>query len=335
MPNGIKTVRAKVSRSIVIPISTTREDGRIFPCRPGWFIIKSGASSSMINRRDIFKTLPALAAATQLRGQTGSKCHLRAGLVAYSFRKEFAAKKMTYETLIRSVSEWGLDGIDTTVYWFPDPPDDPFLASLRRTAYKHGVSLYSIAVRSRLCQPTPELQSAEVENVKKWVDVAQKVGATHVRVFGGSIPKGASETQAIAWAVEVLKRSAEYAGSRGILLGVEDDGGLTTNAEPTVAIVKQTDSPYVGINLDTGNFPKNGYAQVALCLPYALNVHFKTHIADEDGKKQDADWDRLAGMFAKAGYKGYISLEYEDKEDAETAVPRLAAELRKGVRKYS
>src|SRR6266446_6230404 len=180
MPNGIKTVRAKVSRSIVIPISTTRGNSRLFPHRSGWFIIQSGGSSSMMNRRDIFKTLPALAAATQLGGQTESKCHLRAGLVAYSFRKEFAAKKMTYDTLIRSVSEWGLDGIDTTVYWFPDTSDQ-FLASIKRAAYKHGVSLYSIAVRSRLSQPTPELQSAEVANVKKWVDVAVKIGATHVR----------------------------------------------------------------------------------------------------------------------------------------------------------
>jgi hypothetical protein len=40
-------------------------------------------------------------------------------------------------------------------------------------------------------------------------------------------------------------------------------------------------------------------------------------------------------MFAKAGYRGYISLEYEEKEPPETAVPRLAAELLRGVRKYS
>jgi len=287
-----------------------------------------------MNRRDLFKTLPALAAATQLKAQSDSKCHLRGGIVAYSFRKEFADKKMTYERLIRSVSEWGLDGIDTTAYWFPDTSDQ-FLSSLRRTAYKHGVSLYSLAVRSRLSQPTAELQAAEVENIKKWVDAAEKIGAGHVRVFGGAIPKGASETQAIAWAVEVLKRGAEYAGSKAIYIGVEDDGGLTTTAEPTVAIVKQTDSPFAGINLDTGNFPKNGYDQVALCMPYALNVHFKVNVGNAEGKKEKADWDRLIGMFAKAGYKGYISLEYEEKEDAEVAVPKLAAELRKGVRKYS
>src|SRR5579883_3673040 len=286
-----------------------------------------------MNRRQLLQTMAALGAASQLPAQAQPKCRLRPGLVAYSFRKQLADKSMNYETLIRMVSDLGLDGLDTTVYWFPDTSDQ-YLASLRRTAYKHAVSLYSAAVRARLAQPTPELQRAEVENIRKWVDIADKLGATHVRVFGGAIPKGASESQAIAWAVEVLKRGAEYAGSKGIILGVEDDGGLTTTAEPTVEIVKQTDSPWAGINLDTGNFPKNGYAQVALCIPYAVNVHFKAHIASPDGVKEKADWDRLLGMFAKSGYKGYVSIEYED-QDVETALPGLAAELKRGVRKYS
>jgi len=288
-----------------------------------------------MNRRQLFQALPALAAASQLRGQDAGKGHLRAGLVAYSFRKQLEAKKMTYEGLIRYVSDLGLDGLDTTVYWFPDTSDQ-YLALLKRTAYKQGVQLYSASVRVRLAQPTPELRAAEVETAKKWIDVAQKLGAGHVRVFGGSIPKGATEAQAIGWAVEVLKRAAEYAGSKGIVLGVEDDGGLTTTAEPTVEIVKQTDSPFAGINLDTGNFPKNGYAQVAMCLPYAVSAHVKTMIATPEGTKEKADWDRLIGMFAKAGFKGYLSIEYEDKTvEPEDAIPQLAAELKRCVRKYS
>lgn len=287
-----------------------------------------------MNRRELFQAIPALAAATQLRGQGKSKGRLRSGLVAYSFRKQLEAKKMTYEDLIRYVADLGLDGLDTTVYWFPDTSDQ-FLASLRRAAYKNAVSLYSIAVRVSLCQPTPELQRAEVENAKKWVDVAEKVGAGHVRVFGGKIPKGATEAQGIPWAVEVLKRAAEYAGTKGIVLGVEDDGGLSATAEPTVEVVKQADSPFAGINLDTGNFPKNGYSQVALCLPYAVSVHLKRHITTADGTKEKADWDRLLGMFVKAGYKGYLGIEYEDPATIEAELPGLAAELRQGVRKYS
>jgi sugar phosphate isomerase/epimerase len=61
----------------------------------------------------------------------------------------------------------------------------------------------------------------------------------------------------------------------------------------------------------------------------------KVNIGGEDGTKEPADWDRLIGMFAKSGYRGYLSLEYEEKEGAETAVPRLAAELLRGVRKYT
>jgi sugar phosphate isomerase/epimerase len=287
-----------------------------------------------MNRRELLRTLPALAAVSQLRSQPAPKCHLRAGLVAYSFRKELQAKTMSYEDLIRFVADQGLDGLDTTVYWFPDTSDQ-YLAKLRNTAYKQGIQLYSAAVRVRLCQATPELRAAEVENAKKWIDVAEKLGSSHMRVFGGAIPKGATEAQAIGWAVEVLKRAADYAGSKGIVLGVEDDGGLTTTAEPTVEIVKQTDSPWAGINLDTGNFPKNGYAQVALCLPYAVAVHLKTKIAPPEGPKEKADWDRLAGMFCKAGYKGFLSIEYEDTADPAAAIPALAAELRRVVRKFS
>jgi L-ribulose-5-phosphate 3-epimerase len=286
-----------------------------------------------MNRRELLKTVPALAAVSGLKAKAKpAHSRLRSGIVAYSFRKSFANHTMTYEDLIRLASDSGLDGIDTTAYWFPDT-SPAFLASLRTTAYRNAISLYSLAVRVRLCQPTPELQTAEVENCKKWVDVAERVGAGHVRVFGGAIPKGASEQQGIAWAVDVLKRSAEYAGAKGIVLGVEDDGGLTTTAEPTVEIVKQTDSPFAGINLDTGNFPKNGYRQVALCIPYATSVHFKVRISDENGNKEKADWPRLADMFRTAGYKGYLSLEYEENDDATVAVPPLLAELTRVVGK--
>src|SRR5215470_14637184 len=186
-----------------------------------------------MTRRQLVTTLAAAPAAAQLHAQPAPKFRFRSGLVAYSYRKELAAKSLTYEDLIRRIADWGLDGLDCTVYWFPDTSNE-YLASLRKAAYKNGVQIYNAGVRVRLAQPTPELRTAEFENLKKWVDVAERIGASHMRVFGGAIPKGASEQQAIAWSVEVLKRGAEYAGSRGIILGVEDDGGVTIAAEPTI-----------------------------------------------------------------------------------------------------
>ncbi len=286
-----------------------------------------------INRRQLLRSAAALPAAKYLSADARPPFHLRAGLVAYSYRKELAARSTNYAELIRMLSDADIDGLDCTVYWFPDTSNE-YLASLRKAAFQKGVQIYNIGVRVYLCQPTPELQLAQHENLKKWVEVADRVGASHIRVFGGPVPKGASESQAIAWAVEVLKRGAESAGERGITLGVEDDGGLTTAAGPTIEIVKQAASPWAGINADSGNLRVDGYSQFASMLPYATSIHLKTSISGEDGKKEKADWKRLLTMIGKSGYRGYVGLEYEEN-DAAAQAPALLQDLRAQVRSLS
>src|SRR5262249_16416011 len=137
------------------------------------------------------------------------KARFRTGLVAYSYRLALQAKTMTYEDLVRIAVDTGTDGIDMTVYWLPDTADAVILP-LRRFAYANRVEIYSIGTRVRLSQPTPELREKELGELRKWVDVAQKLGATHVRVFSGPIPSATTLDQAIGFAIETLKRGAEY-----------------------------------------------------------------------------------------------------------------------------
>ena len=169
-----------------------------------------------MNRRDLLKGLPALAAGGALSGgvETNSgKARLRSAICAYSFRDQLKAKTMSYNDLIRLAVDLGTDGLDLTVYWFPDTSDG-FLLPLRREAYKSGVELYSISIRTDMCQPTPELREKELAEVRKWVDAAAKLGAGHIRVFGGKVPAGATEDQAADWVTEVLKRASDYSGRR-------------------------------------------------------------------------------------------------------------------------
>ncbi len=42
----------------------------------------------------------------------------------------------------------------------------------------------------------------------------------------------------------------------------------------------------------------------------------------------DLDYKRIAGIFLKAGFKGYVSLEFEGKDDPYKGVPRSIAMLR-------
>jgi sugar phosphate isomerase/epimerase len=264
------------------------------------------------------------------------KARFRTGLVAYSYRQALQAKTMTYEDLIRIAVETGTDGIDMTVYWLPSTSDD-YVLPLRRLAYKNRVEIYSLGTRVRLAQPTADLREAQLVELRKWVDVAQKIGATHVRVFGGSTPAGATLDQAVGFAAETLKRGAEYAGARGIILGVEDDGGITDFAKDTIEIVRRADSPWAGMNLDTGNFrPPKVYDQVEMSIPYAVSTHVKTTMALDDGSgRAPCDWDRLFTMFARHGFRGYMGLEYEAPEDPAVAVPGHLRRLKELALKYS
>jgi len=297
-----------------------------------------------MNRRSFLATTgAAIAAAAAPAGASPQppatpqgKARFRTGLVAYSYRQALQAKTLTYEDLIRIAVETGTDGLDMTVYWMPSTSDD-YLLPLRRLAYKNRVEIYSIGTRVRLAQPTPELREKELVELRKWVDVAQKLGATHVRVFGGQKPEGATLEQAIGFAAETLKRGAEYSGARGIILGIEDDGGITDFAKETIEIVTRADSPWAGMNLDIGNFrPPKVYDQIEMSIPYAVSTHVKVEMALDDGKTRGPfDWDRVFTMFSRHNFRGYMGLEYESADDPTAAVPRYLKQLKELAVKYS
>jgi len=295
-----------------------------------------------MNRRSFLSTAAAAvvaaagpAASVQQTAAPG-KARFRTGLVAYSYRTALQSKAMTYEDLIRIAVDTGTDGIDMTVYWLPSTESD-YLLSLRRLAYRNRVEIYSIGTRVQLAQPTAELRDKQLDDLKKWLDVAQRVGATHIRVFGGQKPAGATLEQAIGFASETLKRGGERAGARGMVLGVEDDGGITDFAKDTIAIVKGADSQYAGMNLDIGNFrPPNVYDQIEMSIPYAVSTHIKTTVALDDGKSRAPfDMDRVFKMFAAHGYRGYMGLEFEATEDPATAIPEQLRKLKQLAVKYS
>jgi L-ribulose-5-phosphate 3-epimerase len=296
-----------------------------------------------MNRRTFLATTGAALAATAVPGaapqppqSAPAKARFRTGLVAYSYRQALEAKTLTYEDLIRIAVDTGTDGIDMTVYWMPSTNDD-FLLPLRRFAYKNRVEIYSIGTRVRLAQTTPEAREKELVELRKWVDVAQKLGTTHVRVFGGAKPEGFTLDQAIDLAAETLKRGAEYAGARGIILGVEDDGGITEFAKETIEIVTRANSPWAGMNLDIGNFrPPKVYEQIEMSIPHAVSTHVKVEMALDDGKTRGPfDWDRVFAMFARHGFRGYMGLEYESAADPTTEVPRYLKQLKQLAVKYS
>jgi len=193
--------------SVHPPLSQMRIGATLFTirtrfCFPGIFGARSGhctiVGGTDMNRRRLLKIIPLAASAPALRlPAAAGKARFRPAICAYSYREELRKKAMTYEDLVRRAVEYGLDGLDLTVYWFPSTSDD-FLLPLRRLAYLSGVAIYAISIRTDMCRPPGPDREREIADVKKWIDVAQKLGASHIRVFGGDVPDGATEDQAAA-----------------------------------------------------------------------------------------------------------------------------------------
>lgn len=267
--------------------------------------------------------------------QAGNQARLFPGCCAYSYLKYFNAGSMTMEGFIQKALELGAHSVDVTTYWLKSI-DPEYLTSLRHLAFKSGMAFSGIAIRTEMCQAGGAIRAEEVRRIQQWVDATQLLGASHVRVFGGNLPGGATEKQGIAWVVETMKPACEYAAKRGITLGIENHGGITARASTTLEILRRVDSPYGGINLDISNFAGKTddemYSDIQACVPYATHVHVRDVFSVT---KQPIDLDRVWQLFAQGGYKGYMSAEYEGEEDPMTGVPKLMEKIKTLCRKYS
>jgi sugar phosphate isomerase/epimerase len=136
----------------------------------------------------------------------------------------------------------------------------------------------------------------------------------------------------VDWTVETMKPACDYAAQKGITLGIESHGGITSKASNILAILRRVDSPYAGCNLDISNFLEDPYSQVEALIPYATHTHIRDHYGEP---RQPLDLDRIWPMFAKGGYQGFMSVEYEGDEDPLTAVPKLITKVKTLCKKYS
>jgi sugar phosphate isomerase/epimerase len=266
---------------------------------------------------------------------------LRLGLAAYSFRDYFAVssskqqpiqgeRTLTMEKFIDHCAEWQVDGAELTSYYFPKDVTNEQLAAVRRHAHLRGVTVTGTSVGNTFTNPPGPARDKEVAYVKQRIDRAAVLGAPHIRVFAGSIPKGGTLEAAKKACIEQLEECAEYAGRHGILLGIENHHGIVAEANDLVDIVKAVKSPWVGINFDSGNFNTDDpYGDLAKIAPYAVNAQIKTEIKPRGSKdKQPSDLGRIVKILRDSGYQGWVTLEYEAAEDPWKAVPATLNTLR-------
>ena len=129
--------------------------------------------------------------------------------------------------------------------------------------------------------------------------------------------------------VDCIEKCLPRAEECGVTLGLENHWGLGRTAKGLLRIHDAVHSPWLRYTLDTGNFLEDLYPQMEAIAPDAALVQAKTYFGGGVWYSLDIDYQRVASILRAADYHGWVSLEFEGKEDASTAVPKSLALLRK------
>ncbi len=267
------------------------------------------------------------------------------GVSSYSYWHFDQDVSAPMDVCLRKAAETGFDAFEVLEQQL-DRVDAPYLRSLRRDAFKYGVSICSMSTHQTFVRPDADERRKNVEKTKRSIDRANEMGIPTLRVNTGRwdswgsfdalmehrgienpLP-GHTDDEAFEWCVAAFEELLPYAESKGVMLCLENHWGLARTAKGLLKMLDAIDSPWFGCMLDTGNFLDDTEEQIEAVLPRATMVQAKTYYGGGVWYELPLDYQKIGELFRKYNYRGYVSLEFEGKESPDTAVPKSLALLR-------
>jgi L-ribulose-5-phosphate 3-epimerase len=306
-------------------------------------------------RRDVLKAggaalagalLPSATAAAAERQSGGSPPPSRVKLAVSTYSYwHFRTAKYPVEKVIDDAARLGFDGVEILHRQMADE-SPAYVNMLKQAAFRRGLALPMLSIHQDFISPKEEERRQAVDHTVKCIALAERLGIPSIRlnsgrwntiasfddlmkVKGDEPPiQGFSDEDAFRWCIEGIQACLPAAERAGVLLALENHWGLTTRTEHLLRIHKSVSSPWLGINLDTGNFPGDPYPEIEKLAPHASIVQAKTYYGGGEWYTLDLDYARIAATLRKANFAGWVSLEMEGKEDPATAVPKSLQVLR-------
>lgn len=270
----------------------------------------------------------------------------RIAISTYSFWQFKNDSLRNIERCIDLAADMGFDGVEI-LHRQMDDESNGYLQKLKQRAFRRGVDLCGFSTHQTFVSPDKDVRLKNIEHTKHCIDLAYRLGIPTIRVNTGRwgtakdfdelmankgieprLP-GVSDDTGYSWVVESLKQCLDKAEECGVVMGLENHWGLGRTALGVNRVVSEVNSPWLQVTLDTGNFLEDMYEQMDAIAPRAVLVQAKTYFGGGTWYTLDIDYERVAKILRKHNYRGYVSLEFEGKEDALTAVPKSLLELKR------
>lgn len=266
----------------------------------------------------------------------------------------FKTEKVAIETVMDKAAALGVEGVDILHRQMAieekaplDAAGRAYLRKLKRHAFLNGLEIPCVSTHQSFVKPKPEELTENVEHTKKCIEMAYELGCPSIRINTGRwgtskdfdtlmanrgiepVLPGYTEDDGFKWCREGIERCLPKAGECGVVLALENHWGLARTPEGLLRLLTEIRSPWLGGLMDTGNFLETPYEKLAMIAPRTIYVQAKTYHGGGEWYTLDLDYGRIARLLHDAGYRGWIGLEMEGKENPDTAVPKSVKMLRK------
>jgi L-ribulose-5-phosphate 3-epimerase len=304
-----------------------------------------------INRRHFLTTTGITAACGLVQGadlpQSPIPNHqnIKLGLSTYSYW-HFRPPKVSIETVIEKAARLGLEGVDILRMQM-EAEDRGYLQKLKRLAFTHGIDLICLSIHQDFVDPSPAERQRNIDTTLHCIDLAYQLGIPSIRLNSGRwntvkdfdelmrlrgeepVLPGHTEEEGMKWCVDSIQKCVSKAAECGVLLALENHWGLTRTPAGLLQIVKAVNSPWLGVLMDTGNFREDPYNKLKEIAQLTVFVQAKTYYGGGEWYTLDLDYARVAKILRDVGYQGYVSIEFEGKEDPDSGVAKSVQMLRK------
>jgi L-ribulose-5-phosphate 3-epimerase len=270
----------------------------------------------------------------------------RIGISTYSFWQFRNNNLRDLETCIDLAADMGFDGVEI-LHRQMLREDNDYLQRLKRRAFVNGLDLMGFSTHQGFLSPDRAVRQENINHTVRCIELAYALGIPTLRVNTGRwgtsgsfdelmrnrgiepVLPGHTEEEGFGWVNEGLGACLRAAERCGVVLGLENHWGLGRTAAGVMRVVEAINSPWLRVTLDTGNFLDDMYPQMERLAPHAVLVQAKTYYGGGLWYALELDYERIAAMLRRHNYRGYISLEFEGRDNPREGVPRSLQLLRR------
>lgn len=297
--------------------------------------------SMPMSRRVFLAGLAATGAPAILRAQP------RAARLPISF-STLGCPKWSWSRILEQASQMGYAAIELRgIEMQMDLPQRPEFTGTRlgdsiKDLDALGLKISDLGASARMHESDPKVRAAQLDEGRRFVDLAQRLRAPYVRVFGDKIPPGESRRDVMARVVEGLRTLGDHAKGSGVGILIESHGDFTDS--PTLLeILKGAGADNVALVWDTHHTFVAGKEQPAATFAALGSYVRHTHLKDSKPDGTDVRYvltgsgtvpvREIVRVLSGGGYKGYYGFEWEkgwhaEIEEPEVAFPHFANTMR-------